>query len=154
MGNNSSDLSAPTFSSLVVSLSSTAWIGLGKIVDPLTGKLKVDLKSAKYSIDTLIMLREKTRGNLTEDEKRLLDSVIADLQANYAETVFSSAEKKDEKDQETDNRGQTEKKSEPRKEQDKSTVSDGSEKGADGAVKQTAKGESKQKGRDKKEEAK
>ena len=50
----------------------------------------MDLKGAKFSIDTLIMLRDKTKGNLTADEQKLLNGVIADLQANYAETVFSA----------------------------------------------------------------
>jgi len=39
------------------------------------------------------MLREKTKGNLTSDEDRLLKGVVADLQANYAETVFTGGEK-------------------------------------------------------------
>jgi len=78
-----------SFSALIITLSSSAWIGLGKIADPVSGEVKKDLKTAKFGIDTLLMLREKTSGNLDSDEKKLLDNVIADLQANYAETVFS-----------------------------------------------------------------
>ncbi len=100
MNRENSDLGKPTFTSLVLSLSSTAWIGLGKIADPITGKVNVDLKGAKYSIDTLIMLREKTKGNLSQDELKLLNGVIADLQANYAETVFSS-NKQEQKEKES-----------------------------------------------------
>jgi hypothetical protein len=37
------------------------------------------------------MLRDKTKGNLTDDERKLLDAVLGDLQANYAETVFSGS---------------------------------------------------------------
>ena len=78
-----------SFSALIITLSSSAWIGLGKIADPISGELKKDFKTSKFGIDTLLMLRQKTSGNLDSDEKKLLDSVIADLQANYAETVFS-----------------------------------------------------------------
>jgi len=81
-----------TFSSLVLTLSSSAWVGLGKIADPVTGELKKDLKGAKFTIDILIMLREKTEGNLGEEEEKLLQAVLGDLQANYAETVFSEKE--------------------------------------------------------------
>ena len=77
------------FSSLVLTLASSAWVGMGKIADPISGEIKKDLKGVKYTIDTLIMLREKTRGNLTEDEEKVLNNLISELQANYAETVFS-----------------------------------------------------------------
>ena len=77
-----------SFSSLVLMLSSSAWLGLGKIADPVSGEVRKDLRSAKLSIDTLIMLREKTSGQLDEDEKKLLNVMISDLQANYAETVL------------------------------------------------------------------
>ena len=78
-----------SFSSLVLMLSSSAWVSLGKIADPVSGEVKKDLRSAKLSIDTLIMLREKTSGKLDEDEKKLLNVMISDLQANYAETVLN-----------------------------------------------------------------
>ena len=80
-----------SFSSLVLTLSSSAWVSLGKIADPISGEVKQDIRAAKFSIDILIMLRDKTRGNLDDDEKRLVDAVINDLQANYAESVFSAA---------------------------------------------------------------
>ncbi len=78
-----------SFSSLVLMLSSSAWVTLGKIADPVSGEVQKDLRSAKLSIDTLIMLREKTSGRLDEDEKKLLNVMINDLQANYAETVLN-----------------------------------------------------------------
>jgi hypothetical protein len=79
-----------SFSALVITLSSSAWIGLGKIADPVSGEVKKDIRTAKYGIDTLLMLREKTKGNTDPDEKKLLDDIIADLQANFAETIFSN----------------------------------------------------------------
>jgi hypothetical protein len=81
------------FASLVLTLTSSAWMGLGKIADPVSGEVKKDLAGARYTIEILFMLREKTKGNLTGDEDRLLKGVIADLQANYAETVFTGGEK-------------------------------------------------------------
>jgi hypothetical protein len=86
---DSSYLGEVNFVSLVLTLSSSAWVGLGKIADPISGEIKQDLKGVKYTIDLLLMLREKTRGNLTDDEKKILDSSISELQANFAETVFS-----------------------------------------------------------------
>jgi hypothetical protein len=81
--------SPASFTSLVVMLSSSAWMGLGKLADPVSGEVKKDLAGARYSIDVLGMLREKTKGNLSREEERLLNGMIADLQANYAEAVFS-----------------------------------------------------------------
>jgi hypothetical protein len=93
------------FASLVITLSSSAWIGLGKIEDPVSGGVKKNLKAAKYTIDILIMLREKTEGNLNPEEQRLLNGVIADLQANYAETVFVDKDSIQEKDTEPASEG-------------------------------------------------
>ena len=94
-----------SFAALVITLSSSAWIGLGKIEDPLSGGIKKDLKSAKYTIDILLMLREKTEGNLDPEEKKLLDGVIADLQANYAETVFSDKQDTEDSEQKAPSEG-------------------------------------------------
>jgi len=92
MADKDSYIPDASFSSLVLTLSSSAWVGLGKIADPLSGETKKDLKSAKFTIDTLIMLREKTKGNLSDDETKLLQTVLGDLQANYAEVVFAGKE--------------------------------------------------------------
>ncbi len=96
MAENDSNILEAGFSSLVLTLSSSAWVGLGKIADPISGEMKTDLSGAKFAIDTLVMLREKTKGNLTKDEEKILYSVVAELQANYAETVFSRNHKSEE----------------------------------------------------------
>ena len=90
-----------SFASLVLTLSSSAWVGLGKIADPVSGELRKDLTGAKLTIDMLIMLRDKTKGNLSDDEQKLLAAVLSDLQANYAEEVFEEKKTKDEKTGET-----------------------------------------------------
>lgn len=71
------------FSTFVVSLSSSALIHLGIVADPMTGETTKDLAMAKQTIDMLGMLQTKTRGNLTEDEGQLLESMLYDLRMRY-----------------------------------------------------------------------
>jgi hypothetical protein len=77
----------PLFLHLVLSLQSAAMYQLGKIVSPISGQIERDLEQARISIDLLIMLQEKTRGNLLEEEKRVLDSIIYNLQMNYIDEL-------------------------------------------------------------------
>ena len=76
-------------------MSTSAWVAMGKVADPLTGEAKKDLDGARYTIDLLVMLREKTRGNLNDEEQKFLNAVIGELQANYAETVFAEKQEKE-----------------------------------------------------------
>lgn len=71
------------FSTFVVSLSTEALFHLGEIAHPVSGERKKDLPLAKHAIDTLALLQEKTQGNLTEDEKKLLESMLYDLRMCY-----------------------------------------------------------------------
>jgi len=71
------------FATFVLSLSSSALIHLGVAPDPLTGEQQKDLPVAKQTIDMLGMLQEKTRGNLAEEEARLLESLLYDLRMRY-----------------------------------------------------------------------
>jgi hypothetical protein len=71
------------FSSFVFSLSTSALLHLGEVADPVTGKTEKDLPLAKQTIDILGMLEEKTRGNLTADEGKLLENLLADLRWRY-----------------------------------------------------------------------
>lgn len=79
----------PTLSTLVLSLSSAALIALGLATDPLADpskeSKKVDKPMAKFNIDMLIMLREKTKGNLSSHEEQLMDAIVSDLQMKYVE---------------------------------------------------------------------
>lgn len=72
-----------TFAALVMSLSTSTLYHLGEIPDPATGKTTKDLTLAKHSIDTLDLLRKKTKGNLNEEEKGLLENVLYDLRLRY-----------------------------------------------------------------------
>lgn len=71
------------FTSLVFSLSSSALFHFGEIADPQTGEKKKDLPLAKHAIDTIAMLKEKTKGNLTEEEGKFMDNVLTDLRWRY-----------------------------------------------------------------------
>lgn len=75
------------FSTLIFSLSSSALFHLGEIADPQTGEKKKDLPLAKHAIDTIAMLREKTKGNLTEEEHKFIDSILNDLQWRYVKAA-------------------------------------------------------------------
>ena len=72
-----------TFPSFLVSLSSSAFISLGQIPDPHTGKAEKNLPLAKQTIDLLGVLREKTRNNLTAEEENLFDHLLYDLRMAY-----------------------------------------------------------------------
>ncbi|MCX5888944.1 MAG: DUF1844 domain-containing protein [Deltaproteobacteria bacterium] len=76
-----------TFSSLIFSLSSTAFMQLGAIPDPNTGKTEKDLPMAKQTIDLLGVLREKTRNNLDSEEENLFDHLLYDLRMAYIKEV-------------------------------------------------------------------
>ena len=71
------------FSTFIMSLTSSAFYHLGDLPDPSTGKKEVNLPAVQQTIDMLIMLREKTKGNLKEDEKKLLEQLVYELQVKY-----------------------------------------------------------------------
>jgi len=71
------------FSSLILSLSSTAFLHFGEIPDPGTGEKRKDLALAKHAIDTIAMLKEKTEGNLTEEEKQFIENILTDLRWHF-----------------------------------------------------------------------
>jgi hypothetical protein len=70
----------PTF---IMSLSSSAYYHLGDMPDPATGKKELNLPAVQQTIDMLNMLKAKTKGNLKEDESKLLEQLIYELQVKY-----------------------------------------------------------------------
>jgi len=85
------------FFQLLLSFQAAAWQQMGKVKNPLTDKIEKNLEQARFSIDMLEMIRAKSRGNLTENEKRFLDRTISELQLNYvAEVEREQDEKKNE----------------------------------------------------------
>jgi len=81
--NQNQQLPLINFSTFIFSLNSSALFHLGLVPDPTTGKKEKNLLLAKQSIDILGMLDEKTRGNLTNDEEKLLRNVLHDLRLMY-----------------------------------------------------------------------
>jgi len=80
-------LPAPSFVGLVQSLATQAAIFLSDQVDPETGETLRNLDLAKYNIDLLGVLEEKTAGNLTDEEKRVLDTMLYELRMAYISTA-------------------------------------------------------------------
>ncbi|MBW1878453.1 MAG: DUF1844 domain-containing protein [Deltaproteobacteria bacterium] len=60
-------------------------VNLGEIADPTTKERTVNLPLARQTIDLIGVLEEKTRGNLDEEEKKLLDSVLYDLRIRFVQ---------------------------------------------------------------------
>lgn len=71
------------FSTFIISLASSALVGLGEVPDPATGQLQKDLLLARHNIDILEMLRQKTRGCLEIQETHLLESLLCELRFKY-----------------------------------------------------------------------
>ena len=75
------------FSTFVLSLGTTALYQLGAVPDPSTGQtVEPDPLVAQQTIDTLEMIRDKTRGNLDEEERKLIDSLLYELRMRFVET--------------------------------------------------------------------
>jgi hypothetical protein len=75
---------------LFMMLASSAVVALGEAPDPLTGQRQVDLAQAADAIDLLILLREKTEGNRSPEENRILEEVLYDLQLRYVHATKTS----------------------------------------------------------------
>jgi hypothetical protein len=74
------------FSSFCLSLGTSALYHLGVVPDPETGRSgPANLPVARQTIDSLEMLREKTQGNLAEDETKLLEGLLYELRLRYVE---------------------------------------------------------------------
>ena len=73
------------FRILVSSIATQVLVSLGAIENPLSKKKEIDLRGAKFSIDLLQLLSDKTRGNLTETERRYLEGVLYQLRMGYVE---------------------------------------------------------------------
>ncbi|MHC5059051.1 MAG: DUF1844 domain-containing protein [Planctomycetota bacterium] len=81
------ELPAPDFVHFISGIAAQTLMQLGDIENPFVGERKVDLESARYSIDVIAMLEEKTKGNLTPDEERYLKAALHDLRMRYVEAV-------------------------------------------------------------------
>ncbi len=75
------------FSGFILSLNASALIHLGEIPDPHSKKREVNIPAAKHTITILEILAEKTEGNLTEEEKQLLDDMIYNIRMRYVKSL-------------------------------------------------------------------
>jgi len=83
---------------LMFSLQAAAMQQLGKVQDPGTGEVNVNLEQARATIDVLEMLKAKCRSDTPEDLLRALDGAVMDLQLNYMDEVKKNRRTDDEPD--------------------------------------------------------
>lgn len=75
-----------TFVGFVISLATSAAMHFGDLPDPVTGdKVEPNLEGASQMIEILTLLEEKTRGNLTAEERQLLEQVLYELRMRFVE---------------------------------------------------------------------
>ena len=67
---------------------------LGKIMNPLTGKIEKNLETSQGIIELLSMLKQKTKGNLSDTEEKVILDGIANLQLNYADEINRAEKEK------------------------------------------------------------
>jgi predicted NUDIX family phosphoesterase len=82
---------AALFLQLVLGLQQAAMMALGKLMNPMNGKLERNLEAAKNTIDTLSAIESRTRGNLESDEQRVLTQVLTELRMNYVDELKKGA---------------------------------------------------------------
>jgi Domain of unknown function (DUF1844) len=73
------------FFNYIASLGFQTMIFLGEMPNPVTNQVEKNLKQAKFLIDTLVILRDKTKGNLSKEEDDLLNGSIYELQLRYVD---------------------------------------------------------------------
>ena len=82
------------FATFIMSLSHSAVLHLGEVPHPETNKVELNLPLARQTIDLLSVLEEKTKGNLSGDEERLLTQVLFDLRMRFVEVQKKAEAKK------------------------------------------------------------
>jgi hypothetical protein len=75
------------FFTYMTSLGYQAMIFLGEIPNPMSGQTEKNLRQAKFIIDTLVMMKEKTKGNLTDQENSFLEGTLYELQMKFVELM-------------------------------------------------------------------
>jgi hypothetical protein len=87
-----SETPAINFVGFVLSLAHTVAVHFGDVADPFSGaKTEANLVAAQQMIDILALLDQKTRGNLTAEERQLLDQVLVELRLRYVEAQNASS---------------------------------------------------------------
>lgn len=86
-GQETTPLPELDFSTFILSLSSSVLINLGLLENPVTQKAEKDLAVAKQTIDLIVLLKDKTSGNLSESESKLIEDLLAELQLQYCKAT-------------------------------------------------------------------
>jgi hypothetical protein len=81
----------PSFLSFISGFAAQVLIQLGEIKNPMTNQAEIDFFGAKYAIDTLTILHEKTKGNLTPEEERYFDAMMTDLKMRFVRALQRAA---------------------------------------------------------------
>ena len=87
------------FMQLLYMFHTSAMQGLGKIADP-SGQVSRNLEYVSQTIDLMTMLKEKTKGNISDDIEKVLDGMLSELRLNYVDEKSKAPEKADEKKKE------------------------------------------------------
>jgi len=77
----------PDFNFFVTTLALQAAIALGNVANPVTNQKEEDFTQAKFLVDTLGMLKDKTKGNLSKEEGDFLDNLLYELRTQYISKV-------------------------------------------------------------------
>lgn len=77
--------STELFIALVYSLQMQAMMNMGKIKNPMTDKIERNIEGAEVSIDMIEMLLAKSKEGFTDEEKKVLETIVSDLRLNYVE---------------------------------------------------------------------
>ena len=81
------------FMQLLYMFHTSAMQGLGKMADP-TGKVNRNLEYVSQTIDLMEMLKDKTKGNISEDIEKVLEGMLSELRLNYVDEKAKPEEKK------------------------------------------------------------
>ena len=76
-----------SFSTLVLMLAQGSLQNLGLVPNPLTKKMEKNFLLARHTIDTLGILKDKTKGNLEKEEEKFLDELLHDLRMSYVKVT-------------------------------------------------------------------
>ncbi|MFQ5805641.1 MAG: DUF1844 domain-containing protein [Phycisphaerae bacterium] len=84
-------LPEPTFAELINMIAMQVMVGLGGVSGPGGERIPPSLEVAKHYVDMLQMLEDKTKNNLTDEEKKLLDQVLYEMRMRYVQTASGGA---------------------------------------------------------------
>jgi len=84
------------FMYLVSSFEMAAMQGMGKLNNPMTDKIEINLEQAQFAIDVLDMIKEKTKNNLIEYETRFIDNTLGQLKLNFIDVKEKENKPKEE----------------------------------------------------------